>query len=423
MLEVSSVTSRFEMVNSFAHGYALLIGVGACEYSKYSLPVTVKDVTAVREILIDPSLCGYPNSDEHIRLLCNADATRKSILAGLEWLKQVADRDPETTIVVYYSGHGWSNPAGNSYYLIPHDVVPGEIEDSALAGAAFTSALKAINSQKLLVILDCCHAQGVAAAKGAEVEFKLPDGANFKPPRGFVPESAKGQFSTLAQGKGVAILSSSDHRQLSWIRKDQTCSVFTYHLIDALRGAGNQVGDLDVTVMNLIDYLGKTVPATARSEYQAEQTPQAEFKGSNHFPIALLCGGKGLPKSGFSEVGILPPNLPTSVTIASGERSVAIGGSAPGAIVIPGDHNIVSGGMTQINKDRARGYQTKVDGGTAYIGEIQMKGFEPVPGQMQPRKPNEYHCSRCDRTGYREDVSEPMPICPVHRLPMQLQGG
>ena len=77
--------------------------------------------------------------------------------------------------------------------------------------------------------------------------------------------------------------------------------------------------------------------------------------------------------------------------------------------------------MTQINKDRARGYQTKIDGGTAYIGE--MKSFEPVPGPMQPRKPDEYHCAQCSRTGYREDVSEPVPICPVHRLPMQFQGG
>jgi hypothetical protein len=352
MLEASFVTARFEMANSFVRGYALLIGVGACEYSRYSLPVTVKDVTAVKEILVDPNLCGYPNNDEHIRLLCDADATCESIVAGLKWLKEVAAGDPEATIVVYYSGHGWSNPAGNSYYLIPHDAIPGEIEDSALAAATFTSAIEAINSQKLLVILDCCHAQGVASAKGAEVEFKLPDGANFKPPRGFVPESAKGQFSTLAQGKGVAILSSSDHHQLSWIRRDQTCSVFTYHLIDALRGAGNQAGDREVTVMNLIDYLGKTVPATARSEYQADQNPQADFNGSNHFPIALLCGGKGLPQGGFSEVGILPPGLPTSVTIASGERSVAIGGSAQGAAIITGDGNIVSGSMTQINKDQ-----------------------------------------------------------------------
>jgi hypothetical protein len=408
------------MPNSFDRGYALLIGVGECEYAKWSLPVTVKDVTAVKEILVDPSLCGYPN--EHIRLLCNVDATHEGISNGLKWLKEVAAQEPEATIVVYYSGHGWLNPVDGSYYLIPHDIDPGEISESALAGAEFTQALQSINSQKLLVILDCCHAEGIASGKGDGIDFKLPNGLNFKPPKGFIPESAKGQFSTLAEGKGIAILSSSDSQQLSWIRKDQTCSVFTYHLIDALRGAGNQEGDLEVTVMNLIDYLGKTVPETARSEYQAEQKPQSDFKGSNYFPIALLCGGKGLPKGGFEEMATLPSSTPASVTIAAGDGAIAIGGSVQGSTLIAGDGNIVSGGMTQINKDRARGWQTKVEGGTAYIGEIGSKGFENVPGQMQPRKPNEYHCSQCDRTGYREDVSEPVPVCPVHRLPMLSQG-
>jgi uncharacterized caspase-like protein len=312
------------MLNSFKQGYALLIGVGECEYSRWSLPVTVKDVTAIQTILIDPNLCGYPNKNSHIRLLCNADATRSKILDGLQWLKEISTQESEATIIVYYSGHGWLNPVDNSYYLIPHDVDPMEVCDSALAGANFTKALQGINSQKLLVILDCCHAEGVTSAKG--------DGTEFKFPKGFVPASAKGQFSALVEGKGVAILSSSDSNQLSWIRKDKTCSVFTYHLIDALRGGGNHVGDQQVTVMNLIDYLGKTVPETAMSEYQAEQTPQAEFKGSNHFPIALLYGGKGLPKGGFEEPAVLPASNNTSVAIASG-GSIAIGGSAHGATI------------------------------------------------------------------------------------------
>jgi Caspase domain len=208
------------MVNSFDRGYALLIGVGECAYSKWSLPVTVKDVTAVKEILVDPSLCGYPDNDEHIRLLCNNKATRKSILDGLQWLKEIANRDPEATVIIYYSGHGWLNPANGSYYLIPNDVDTMDFRPSILAGADFTQAIRSINSQKLLVILDCCHAEGVASGKGdgsepqlpSSIEFKLPDGVNFKLPQGFVPESANEHFSTLAEGKGIAILSSSDNK-------------------------------------------------------------------------------------------------------------------------------------------------------------------------------------------------------------------
>jgi esterase/lipase superfamily enzyme len=306
------------MVNSFDRGYALLIGVGECAYSKWSLPVTVKDVTAVKEILVDPRLCGYPDNNEHIRLLCNDTATCQSILDGLQWLKEVADQDPEATIFIYYSGHGCLNPENGSYYLIPHDADPMDFGTSALAGADFIKAIHSINSKKLLVIFDCCHAEGVASGKGTRIEsqlpkgieFKLPDGLNFKLPQGFVPKSANGYFSILAEGKGVAILSSSDNNQISWIRKDRTCSVFTYHLIEALQGAGNQEGDRVVTVPNIMDYLGKTVPATARSEHQAEQTPKTKFYGSNHFPIALLRGGNGLPKGGYEGIGAVHPGLP-----------------------------------------------------------------------------------------------------------------
>jgi esterase/lipase superfamily enzyme len=343
------------MANSFVRGasqheyrgYALLIGVGECAYSKWSLPVTVKDVTAVKEILVDPSLCGYPDNDGHIRLLCNEKATRQSILDGLQWLKEVADRDPEATIVIYYSGHGCLNPANGSYYLIPHDADPMDFGTSALAGADFTKALHSIKSQKLLVILDCCHAEGVASGKGVGIEsqlpkgieFKLPDGLNFRLPPGFEPQSAKGQFSTLAEGKGIAILSSSDSNQISWIRKDQTCSVFTSHLIEALRGAGNQEGDRSVTVMNLIEYLGKTVSATAKSEHQAEQNPQSDYKGSNHFPIALLRGGNGLPKGGYEGMGNLPPGLPNLVQNVTGNQNQVIGQVTGGTVIgnITGD--------------------------------------------------------------------------------------
>jgi hypothetical protein len=206
MLEASSVTSRFEMANSFVgvnRSYALLIGVGTCKYSQWSLPVTVQDVTAIEEILVDPNWGGYPNDREHIRLLCDAQATRAGMLEELQRLAAIADQDPEATIVVYYSGHGWLNPADNSYYLITHDVDPDRVGTSALAGADFTKALQNINSQKLLVILDCCHAEGIASVKENGIEYGLADGLNFKPPTEFVPESAKGHFSRLAEDKGI----------------------------------------------------------------------------------------------------------------------------------------------------------------------------------------------------------------------------
>ncbi len=68
------------MSNHFAHGYALLIGVGRTAESRYSLPVTVKDVQALKTVLTDPNLCAYLDDSEHIRLLQNEQTTRSAIL-------------------------------------------------------------------------------------------------------------------------------------------------------------------------------------------------------------------------------------------------------------------------------------------------------------------------------------------------------
>jgi hypothetical protein len=418
------------MATTFTHGYALLIGVGQSSYIPLSLPAATLDNSALQAVLTDPTLCGYPPN--HICLLNNA--TRQDIFTGLKWLQGKAQGDPQATAIVYYSGHGWLDNTDQNYYLIPADINVFDIPVSGISAQTFTAELQKIKAQKLLTILDCCHAEAMASVK--------EEAHSSTTPPGFRKVSAKGQFDKLVKGTGVAILSSCDREQSSWVRRDRTCSIFTYHLIDALRGGDNQLGDTEVSVMNLINHLGKTVDDNAFAENQAHQEPQWEGKGSNSFPIALLRGGKGLPAGGFNAVEN-PPATPTNVTIAQGERSVAIGGSVHGTTIVTGDHNNVRGGNTQINRDNARGWQTTVTGGTAYIGENCInerentnsptpqftedvtrsgsKGFENVPGQMQPRKPQEYQCPQCDRTGYREDVSE-SPICPVHRIVMQPKG-
>lgn len=120
-------------------GYALM--VGECEYARLSLPVTVKDGTALRDILVDPALCGY--SSENIQRLANESATQRGILEGLGWLKAQVSQDPQATVVVFYSGHGWRDDAGD-YYLLPHDFDPMDKQGSALSAAEFMQGLRGI---------------------------------------------------------------------------------------------------------------------------------------------------------------------------------------------------------------------------------------------------------------------------------------
>ena len=190
------------MSATFNHGYALLIGVGECVYKPLSLPVTVKDTQAIYAALIDQELCGYPQGN--IRILNNADATCEGILKGLSWLKEKTKSDPEATAIVYYSGHGWVDKTDSSYYLLQHDVKPSKLATSALSAEVFTKAIREIQSERLLVVIDSCHAAGMATSKDgediladAELMAEFDGFDRIAPSKGFISE--------LKQGKGRAV--------------------------------------------------------------------------------------------------------------------------------------------------------------------------------------------------------------------------
>jgi len=390
------------MSDTFTHGYALLIGVGESAFPKYSLPVTVKDVQALRAILTDPNLCAYPNNNQHLRLLYDAAATRTAILDGLVWLKDQAAADPEFTVVIYYSGHGWLDKSTQHYYLIPHDI-DFNIRSSALSAIDFTNALHQIQSQRLLVIIDCCHAQGMAAAKTGEDNLKLPQ--DFEPA---VP--TKGPFDQLAKGEGRAVFTSCRGSQKSWIRKDGSMSIYTYHLIEALQGAANQPGDTKVGVSDIWKHLDKAVPESASQEYQVTQEPWFSGETTN-FPIALLCGGKGLPAEGWDAVKESPIKFTSNIVQAAGPGSVAIGGSADNSTILPGDRNVV--GSSNV-VGRGNNIYPKNLKDSEDIGIV--KRFEPLSGQAQPIAPTKYVCPNtgCDISWVRRSVGQPIPQCSIH---------
>lgn len=320
------------MSQTFAHGYALFVGVGNTYYPSWSLPVTVKDAQALVSIFTDANLCAYPNNEQHIRFLHDTDATRQAIIDGVNWLREKAAADSEANIVAYYSGHGWLDTSTGLYYLIPHDVKPHNVPESALAAQTFTDALRAVQARRLLVVIDSCHAEGMAAAKDDHGEIDLPPGFT----KIAMPKS---MIDILKQGEGRAVFTSSRGTQLSYVRPDQTTSIYTYHLLEALQGAGNREGETEVHLSNLMNHLGKTVPASTQQFYQREQTPFFDA-ATEDFAVALLRGGKGLPVGGWDAVKGGAKDATHRVVQAYGERSVAIGGDVSGSTIITGDHTI-----------------------------------------------------------------------------------
>ncbi|MEG5171421.1 caspase family protein [Microcoleus sp. B3-D7] len=301
------------MSDLFTHGYALLIGVGNTADPRGSLPETAKDAQALKDLLTDANFCAYPNTPDHVRLLQNQGATRSAILDDLDWLKGSADADPDATIVIYYSGHGMFDLASNAYYLLQHDFDGQAIPQTALSAETLSEKLRKIEAKRLWVIIDSCHAEGMATAKN-----DLP--ADFLP-----TALPKGVIDALKQGEGRAVFTSSRGNQSSWVRPDGILSLYTYHLIEALKGGANQPGDRLIRISNVMTHLGKTVSESARNLCRAEQTPFFDA-ATEDFPVAMLRGGKGLPSQTQS------PELPRVMTnqevmtpaLAMARRSLAI---------------------------------------------------------------------------------------------------
>ncbi len=227
--------------------------------------------------------------------------------------------------MVYYSGHGWREKSSGDYYLIAHDVQPNNEANTALAATVFSEALRQIKARRLLVFVDCCHAEGMAAAKDAAAS----------PPPNFSKSSWPAALTGgLKQGEGRAVFSSSRGTQVSWVRKDGRLSIYTHHLLEALDGAGSAAGDTVVRVSHLMKHLAQTVPASAEQQWSAQQTPFFDLAAED-FPVALLRGGKGLPGGGWQRASA---------------QTEAIQGAAVQAEV-HGDGIVVQGTSNQVASD------------------------------------------------------------------------
>jgi hypothetical protein len=176
----------------------------------------------------------------------------------------------------------------------------GSYRSSALRAEDLAEEVAGLKAQRVLVLLDCCHAAGMGVKELQPVPMgyaaaAVPPTLLMKGEKAASGPAAKGVkgIEELALGKGRAVLSSSSGEQSSYLRKDGAMSIFTYHLIEALTGhAQPEEGASEVLVSDVMSYVWRHVPKSAMQDWKKEQQP--DYQVSGNFPIALLLGGKGL---------------------------------------------------------------------------------------------------------------------------------
>ncbi len=257
------------MNNTFTHGHALLVGVGA------NLPNTIDDAQGIAGILCDQERCAYPSNQ--VQTLTGEGAGRGQILAALDKLAQSTTTDD--TVLVYYSGHGYrvNSTTGEAFYLLPFGYDLQRLHRTAISGTEFTARLRAIPARKLLVLLDCCHAGGVG-------EVNAPGVTLAKAP---LPPEA---LSLLAEGSGRVLIASSKDDEFSYAGRPY--SAFTLALIEALCGQGVAKQDGYVRVADLAMHTREMVP----SRTGKRQHPILHFEHADNFAVAYYAGGETKPK-------------------------------------------------------------------------------------------------------------------------------
>ena len=299
------------MSEVFENGYAVVIGVDDNQIKRLALPSVAKDVQAVYDVLIHPDRCAY--KEENVKFIKSDESTKKNILDSLYWLQEQVANEQNATAVVYYSGHGMEDKDTDQYYLIPYDIRSiGRIRADAIKAEELTAEIGAIDAERMLVILDCCHAAGMdvkdidlEATRAPNVEanafpIDLPDTKDV--PEYTAEPGISKDVSDLLDGEGRAILNSSTGSQSSYIRKDGAMSLFTYHLIEALTGHAPHPDD--ATVVYVTDVMSWVTHAVKKSAAKEGRNQTPVMRTSGVFPVAQLIGGKGLAKG----IGDVPPD-------------------------------------------------------------------------------------------------------------------
>ena len=300
----------------FDRGYALVVGVGA------DLPNTVDDAVGIADILKDPARCAYP--PDHVHLLTGEKATRDDIFSTFDTLSQ--STNPQSTVLVYFSGHGYqaASSTGEFYYLLPHGYDVNRLYQTGISGAEFADRLRAIPAQKLLVLLDCCHAGGVGEAKAPGLQLtKSP----------LPPEAQR----LLAEGGGRVLVASSQEDELSFAGRPY--SAFTLALTEALCGAGVAKKDGYVRVADLALHARQMVPARTGGR----QHPVLHFEQADNFALAYYAGGETQPKGlPFTVEPEIEPE-PGAWTIQQ-RGQVNIAGDVSGQVAVGGEGPVIQFG-------------------------------------------------------------------------------
>jgi len=235
-----------------------VIGVGDYENKNIAkLRYTVNDAEVLYRTITGPG--GFKK--EHVLLLTDK-TERKPTLRNIKWalgtfLARSAKRDD--TVLIFFAGHGAPEidqrgleRDGLAKYLVPSDADADDLYSTALPMDELQNVFSRIEAERLVVFLDACYS---GAAGGRTFAAKSMRGGN-------IDELF---LERLTRTKGRAIITASRATEVSMELTELGHGVFTYYLVQGLKGAADLNRDGIVSLQELYEYVEREVTQRARA--------------------------------------------------------------------------------------------------------------------------------------------------------------
>jgi len=233
--------------------YAVVIGIEQYRRELPNVNFASHDAKVMTEYLT--KRLGF--AEENVVSLVNEHAAKSDVEKYLEyWLPEHVDHD--STVLIYYSGHGAANFKTNEGYLIPFDGDPTYLDGTGYSLKRLYESLEKSPAREVVVMLDSCF----SGTGGRSVTSK-----------GLRPVIVSVENPILAGGKTV-VLTASSGVQASSTYNSKSHGLLTYFLLKGLQGSADQNNDGKIDLSEVYTYLKPHVESVARQEFNNEQTPQ-----------------------------------------------------------------------------------------------------------------------------------------------------
>ncbi|MBN1561627.1 PEGA domain-containing protein [candidate division KSB1 bacterium] len=239
------------------NAHAVIIGIDKYKDARIpNLQFANADARGIYDILTDSEL-GRIHPDNVI-LLLDEEASQVNIRTAIS--HEIPRRaDAKDMVIIYYAGHGAPlidpkspSPDGMEKYLIPADANLDTLRATAISMGDIQRFFAWIESNQIVFFIDSCYS---GEAGGRTFQQPYYQTRHLQLTNDFLDNVA---------GEGRLVVTACGVNEVSMETEELGHGLFTYYLMQGLKGAADTDGDGLVTDRELYDYIFENVSRKAR---------------------------------------------------------------------------------------------------------------------------------------------------------------